>query len=685
MSLFSRNYKAGAWSTGMLALGLIAVGALPQAASAAVAPALARNGVSLGRESSSTPLTGTVWLNLHNRAQLDAAVKAMYTVGSPNYHKWLTVDELKQYAPTAAELETVKQELASHNLTVVSSDKMNFSLKIKGQSGDFERAFQTQISRYQLRGNLVRATSTAPQLSGQAGTLVKTVTGFNNSLMKPANVRQTNPRTGLASAPVPVKAAQASGTYTTSDCFFAPSKATLSVTGDIAGTGTFSGLTYGADASGTGPGVNGCGYGPTDLWKFYDLAPAFAAGVSGQGQTVVIVDAYGSPTIEADAATFNSIFNLPKFTSSNFTVYKPAPFTATDAGWAGETTLDVESAHAVAPAANIALVATPTNNNDDLQAGILYALTNSLGNVISNSYSGAESEDDPTDLTVWDQLCELGASLGVSVNFATGDSGDLALSEGYTDVPTPADSPYATAVGGTTVITSPLDGSTITTGWGNNVTFLTDASGNLAFPPEPINEPNSPSAFYAGAGGGISAYFAKPSYQSALAGPGRHIPDVSAIADPFTGLTLVLTVGGVQYLEVYGGTSLATPVFSALWALTNQYAGQPLGQAAPYVAAASAAGLIKDVVPVAGLDNTTGSITLTASNSPSYPTGTYTFTAQNLAEPFYGTIPYASTLWDQGGGDYTVLSFGTDTSLYTAPGWDNVTGYGTPDLSLFLK
>jgi subtilase family serine protease len=683
MSLFTRNYKAGAWSTGILALGLIAIGALPQAASAAVAPALQKHGINLGPESSSTPLSGTVWLNLHNRAQLDAIVKAMYTVGSPTYHKWLTVDELKQYAPTAAEVESVKKELAAHNLTVVSGDKMNFSVKIKGQSGDFERAFQTQIGRYQYKGNLVHTTSTAPRLTGQAGSLVNTVTGFNNSLMKSASRRQINPRTGLPTAAVPVKAAKASGEYTTSACFYAPSSVTLSVTGDTAGTGTFSGLTYGANASGTGPGVNGCGYGPSDLAKFYDLTPAFSAGISGQGQTVVIVDAYGSPTITADAATFNSIFNLPKFTTSNFAIYEPSPFTATDAGWATETTLDVESAHSVAPGASIALVATASNYNDDLQEGILYALTNSLGNVISNSYSEAESEDDPTDLAVWNQLCELGATLGVSVDFATGDDGDLALDFGYTDVPVPADGPYATAVGGTSVTVSPVDGSIITTGWGSNVTFLTNPDGSLAFPPEPIDEPASPSAFYGGAGGGISAYYAKPFYQSALAGPGRHIPDVSAIADPFTGLTLVFTISGEQYLVVYGGTSLATPVFSGIWALANQYAGTPLGQAAPYVAAASAAGLIKDVVPVAGPENVTGSITLTA--SPEYGPGTYDFTAQDLAEPFYGTIPYVSTLWDDGGGNYLVLTFGTDSSLFTAPGWDDVTGYGTPDLSLLFK
>jgi subtilase family serine protease len=661
----------------MLALGLIATSACPAVASAATAPALAKLGTNLGAESPTTPLTATVWLNLRNKTQLDAVAKDLYTVGSPNYHKWLTVEDLKTYAPTAADLATVKKELAAQHLTVISSDKMNFSVKVKGQSSDFERAFQTKINRVQYKGNIVHTLTAAPRLTGAAGPMVHSVTGFNNQAMKPASIRQVNPRTGLPTRKVTVQAAKASGEYTTSSCLYAPSTLKLSVTGDTDATGTFKGLIYGANAADTGPGDYGCGYGPSDLWKFYGLTPAFSAGYKGQGQTIVIIDAYGSPTITADTKTFNSIFDLPKFTSSNFAIYNPAPVTDTDAGWAVETTLDVESAHAVAPGAAIALIATPTNYNDDLQTGVLYALTNSLGNVISNSYSEAESEDDSTDLIVWNQLCELGATLGVSVNFATGDSGDLAADLGYTDVPVPADSPWATAVGGTSV--AEYKGKVITTGWGTNITSLADQAGALLFPPEAINQPYSPSAFYFGAGGGISAYFAKPAYQSKLAGPGRHIPDVSAIADPYTGLTLVFTENGEQYLVVYGGTSLATPVFSAIWSIANQLSGEPLGQAAPYAATASKSGLIKDVVPVKGPENVTGVIDVTASNY--YSTGDYYFSAQNLSEPFYGTIPYISAIYAS---TYN-LTFGTDSSLFTAPGWDDVTGYGTPDLSLYLK
>ena len=113
----------------------------------------------------------------------------------------------------------------------------------------------------------------------------------------------------------------------------------------------------------------------------------------------------------------------------------------------------------------------PGNYDNDLQAGVLYVIENGLANIISNSYSGTEQSDlyygDYEDLTSWDEICEIGAFEGISVNFATGDDGDLLAAEGLIDIPVPADSPYATAVGGTSVAYSPFDGSVVQTGWGH--------------------------------------------------------------------------------------------------------------------------------------------------------------------------------------------------------------------------
>ena len=637
-----------------------------------LAPAIARSGVSLGLESPTAAVSGTVWLNLHNKAELDAAVKQMYIPGSPSFHKWMAVEDLKRFEPTAAELAAVKAELAAHHLSVLSVDAANLSVKFTGQVSDFESAFHTQLGRYQLGPQVVRATGSAPQLAGLAAGLSAGVTGLSGLGARPFHSAPVDPETGKPLGVHPVAGTSSpAGAYFSSQCFY-PVKTIQLANGGV--TATYSGLTYGASIANTEPGtVASCAYSPQDVWGIYNLNSVYGLGYQGQGQTIAIVDAYGSPTIAADALTFNNIYHLTKFTPSSFQIYNPNPVTATDAGWATETTLDVEWAHAIAPQANIALIATPTNRWDDLQSGVLYAIINKLGNVISNSYGGPESLNDPTTMTTWDEINEFAASLGISVNFATGDEGDYAAYvEQYTgvatpDVSIPANSPYATAIGGTSVAFSPFDGSVVQTGWGTNFTRLDYKTGEIADPP--LLE-----GFEFGGGGGISAFFAKPDYQAGLTGPGRHLPDVSALADPYTGAEIVITVGDAQYYEAYGGTSLATPIFSAMWALVNEYVGAPVGQAAPYMSAGTA--FLADVLATADPFNVTGSITDSQ--------GTTKYSSAELSQPLDGTTGYTGALYQGGSTAYYNITFGTDSSLTVGPGWDSVTGYGTPDFGKFL-
>ena len=174
----------------------------------------------------------------------------------------------------------------------------------------------------------------------------------------------------------------------------------------------------------------------------------------------------------------------------------------------------------------------------------------------------------------------------------------------------------------------------------------------------------------------MSAYFDKPSYQAKLAGAGRHLPDVSALADPYTGVEIIFTESdGNQYYEVIGGTSLATPVFSGMWALVNQYAGAPVGQAAPYVAANAT--LLTDIAATPDPFNVTGSITDAK--------GTTKYSSVDLSEPLEGTTAFTGALYHGTSGAYYNLTFGTDSSLTITPGWDSVTGYGTPDFGVFSR
>ncbi len=653
----------------MMSLGLLSRGSVGQALaqSSTLPAALARRGTNLGLESPASPVSATVWLKMHQRAAFDAAVKQLYTKGSPTYHKWMTRTDLERFQPAPAEISAVESELLAHHLTVVSVDPNGYSIKFKGATSDYESAFHTQLSRYLLDGRLVRVSSATPQLTGAAAGLVIGVTGLSSPGLRPFHTVPLDPKTGRQIGLVRVAADEKpQGSLFSNQCIDPVTSVSLTLGTTFA---SYTGLGYGADPANSAPGtVSPCGYSPQDVWALYSLDTIYAMGLNGQGQTIAVVDAYGSPTLAADLATFSSIYNLPAPTATSLQVFTPQPVLGSDAGWAVETTLDVEWAHAVAPNANIALVAAPSSADDDLQTAVMYAVNNALGNVVSNSYGEPETEVDSVTMLIWDGICELAAAQGISVHFATGDDGDYAAQLGYPDVSSPANSPNGTAVGGTSIAFSPVDETVVQTGWGSNLTELSPGSYLADDPPLELG-------FQGGAGGGLSQFFEKPDYQAALPGPGRHLPDVSAIADQHTGVEVVVSVDGQQYYELIGGTSLATPVFSGIWTLFNQYNVVSMGQAAPSIAA----GLrwIIDVLPAYDGFNPTGTIREVA--------GSTYYSSAALSGPLENTTMFGAALWNYGGGAFYNLTFGTDSSLTVAPGWDNVTGYGTPNFAMIAK
>jgi subtilase family serine protease len=433
----------------------------------------------------------------------------------------------------------------------------------------------------------------------------------------------------------------------------------------------------------------------------YNLSGVYKEGFDGSGQTIGIIDWCGSLTIQNDANAFSAQFGLPALTSSNFAItYIPTASTCQSADQV-EINIDVEWAHAVAPGASINLIVPPTASFLDVDEAEFTAVNYGLANVISGSYGSLESFTPTSVLETENLISETAAIVGISTNFSSGDDGDFTFFGIPQTVSAPADSPWATAVGGVSVALNADNSIAWQSGWGNNEVLLAEEG----FVPDP---PLS-FGFIGGSGGGVSncvtadsdgnclAGFSKPWYQSKLAGKGRHLPDISWVADPFTGVVIAITVPGqVPSLvwQVWGGTSVAAPMFSGLWAIANQEAGAPLGQAAPYVYSMPA-GAVTDIVPVKSLHNVSGSIqesaTVTTKYTPNQVLG--------------GTaIPgkFVSALWDYPSEQDTalVISFGQDcsalppsdfygtlctdpTSLRTHPGWDNVTGVGVPNAKAF--
>jgi subtilase family serine protease len=679
-------------------------------------PTFVSTAKNLGAEDPGKAIEVSVWLNLHNRATLDTLAQQLYDRTSPNYRHWLKNSDLARFAPTAAEAATVREFFESHNLKVVTTGPNNLFVRARGTVSDVQTAFHVTLNNYQVHGQIVRSNDRDPYIDGVAAPLVRTVSGLDTATFEhPMMARTITPPTsshGVKSA-LAARAAAKPANITPADffdsnCFDGTEKETFTTAPDEGGPlpiGTYSGNHLNLQSATSA----GCAYTPPVVQTAYNLTGLYNEGYTGAGQTIAIIDWCGSPTILADANAFSAQFGLPALTSgANFNIYNiPSPTfcEAPDA----EINIDVEWAHAVAPGANISLIVPPDSTFQNIDEAEYLTIYDGLGTVISGSYGAPEAFVSTAELETGNLLSELAAVYGISADFATGDDGDFSAFYGETTVSYPADSPWSTAVGGVSLALNSDNSIAWQAGWGNNVTEL--ASEGFVIDPVYYGD----FGFNGGAGGGPStcvtvdvnynclAGFPKPAFQKSLPGKQRLLPDISWIADPYTGVAILISNPfsvPLQVWQVYGGTSVATPMFSALWAIANQESeangGTALGQAAAHVYSLPA-GSIFDVVPVSMKNNVIATIVDS--------TGTTKYTA---AEILGGPGPnppakFISAIWDYPLYQDTayVISFGTDcaiaspsfffdgttcnlaSSLHTKVGWDNVTGVGTPNAQAF--
>lgn len=291
-----------------------------------------------------------------------------------------------------------------------------------------------------------------------------------------------------------------------------------------------------------GNATNPAGYHPADLQSAYKLPSA-----AGGGQTVAIVDAYNDPNAESDLSVYRSTFGLPACTTANRCFSKVnqsggTNYPKANSGWAQEISLDLDMVSAVCPSCHILLVEASSSSLANLGTAVNTAAR--LGaNEISNSYGGGESSSDGSyDSSYYNHP-------GVAITASSGDSGYGAQ---Y-----PAASQYLTAVGGTT-----LSRASNTRGWSETA--------------------------WSGAGSGCSAFDAKPSWQTDAGCAKRTIADVSAVADPNTGVSVYdsYSYQGQSGWLVFGGTSVASPIIASVYALAGNAASSTYGSY-PYSHASS--------------------------------------------------------------------------------------------------
>ncbi|HEY8281722.1 MAG TPA: S53 family peptidase [Leifsonia sp.] len=314
---------------------------------------------------------------------------------------------------------------------------------------------------------------------------------------------------------------------------------------------------------------------PDSIRSAYDI-PATINGVpAGTGQTIVIVDAFGSPTVQSDLATFSQTFGLP---APNLTVYYPGGKPTwngrgTQTGWAEETSLDVQWAHAVAPGAKIALVIAANDHGASLDNAVKFAVDNHLGNVMSMSYGEADylisSPHANNGQTRQAQKSFVnGVAQNMSIFASSGDAGSD-NGAGYANFGFPASDPNVTAVGGTNLwagsgLNQPHD-----TVWGDYA-----------------NCPLGCAFGVVGETGGAQSLF--------LPKAGS---DVAYNASVYTGvLTYLGFLGGDSNgLYYFGGTSAGSPQWAALTADAIQAVGHPIGNVRQYAASWASKGLLFDV------------------------------------------------------------------------------------------
>jgi subtilase family serine protease len=652
-------------------------------------PGFVKNAKDLGAVDPSTVISVTVWLKMHNEAQLDSLATQQTQKGNANYHKWISQGQFNAtYSPTSQELNATENFLKAHNLNVVNVAENNLYVEVSGKVSDMEQAFHVQIDNYSVDGGVVRSNKADPSVNGNGANHIAAITGLDDLGYHP-NVAFPDG----ASAPklTPLPATGSKGLVFSAQCFYDVQTHTFT-SADNSTSATYTGNRYGAPIDGSGTGAAPCGYQPSEMQQAYDMNPLYAKGLNGAGQTVVITDAFGDPTIANDAAAFAYYMGLPPL---NLQVIQ-APGSTNNprtrgkfgdpTGWQGEITLDVEWVHAMAPGAKIVLLISP-NNGADLDEAVNYAVIHHLGNVITNSWGGPEGQANPAQFNRVNRILESAAVQGIDVNFSSGDNGDDTSLIGYKSAEFPNSSPYATSVGGTSLGLDSNNNIAFQTGWGTNLSCVSgptplnpsDYCGTPADPPVPLG-------FQFGAGGGVSRMFAKPAFQSNLPGTMRMTPDVSMLADPYTGVEIIESnPDGSLGIGVIGGTSLASPMFSGLMAIATQAnGGVGLGQAAPLLyqanmtSSTSTSTPLYDVTALGSSTNVSGSITDSA--------GTHNVSADDLAAPLDGTSTYYSAFYNSPiSTRWYVITFGTDSSLQTGAGWDDVTGVGTPNGANFVN
>jgi subtilase family serine protease len=570
-------------------------------------------------------------------AGVAALAKAVSDPASPSYRHYLTPAAfMARFSQPASAVDAVNAWLTSQGLTPGAAPLSRLFVPASGTTAQIEHAFGTTLNFYRTGNRLTRAPSSDAIIPASLAGVVQGIVGLTATRMRPS--------TPAAPPPGAFRAATPCSLY------------------------------WGEKMATTLPTAYGhtlpyapCGYTPQQIQGAYGLTSAINSGIDGTGQTVAIIDAFAAPTIRHDLVRYSSLHGLPVPNLKQYNATQTPGDAANKQGWYGEETLDLDAVHSTAPGAK--LVYEGTKDSFDLSFLSRYSdiLDHHRASIVTNSYGDVGEQGIPkSEIDTEDAMFQQAAAEGIGFFFSSGDCGDeidpqgACGGSGFRTADFEASDPNVTAVGGTSLAVGQGGNYMFETGWGTHFSGLSANGLNW--------RPTLPGFYLYGSGGGPSHLFPQPWYQvgvvpdsmsNAYGSERRVVPDIAADGDPNTGFlvgeTQTFLQGQVRYDEYrIGGTSLSSPLMAGMMADANQEAGIDLGFVNPLIYSLGGSSAFHDIVNPAS------------------------------------TVAVARTNWANGvnqwnGRTYSVRTMNQTGTLHTMPGYDDVTGLGTPNGWAFLR
>ncbi|WP_372667982.1 S53 family peptidase [Amycolatopsis kentuckyensis] len=585
-------------------------------------PAWATPHTEVARSNGNTVRHIQVALALRDQAGAEHLAAQLATPGSAEHGKFLSSKEfLDRFAPTRDAVDQVSQWLAKQGLHVTGVSANRHFVDAEAPVAALETAFGTRIAAFRARVDGVSRTLTAPASPVTVPTSLRAsitaVLGLDDSaaLLKP---QHTRPNAATAEQ----HCARWWGEQNNTDV---PQK-------------------YPAGFQSNSL----CGYTGTQVRAMYKLDNRN----TGAGTTIGVVGAYNSDTVVADTNQAAAQLGVPPLADGQYSAVVPqGGFTDASEcgadGWNAEQTLDVQASHTIAPSAKIRYYAGKTCKGTGIYDAFNQAVTDNAVDVISNSYGNADGEASLPQAArdQFNSMALQAAIQGQTITVSTGDAGNNSGAVGHATASFPSSSPWVVAVGGTSVGLDQNGQPKVLTGWENSGNTQ---SGNSWAPQRDADGP-----FASGAGGGTSALYDAPDWQAGVvsgASGKRAVPDIAALADSYTGMLVGQTIKGQFGIGSYGGTSLASPLIAGLVADAQQArsGNARAGLLTPVLYSLKGSAAIADVTP--------------------QKAGVWT----PMMHAFGGVaVP-------GGQASYLIDFDARPQNLQSGPGWDNVTGLGTP-------